>query len=121
MLEHEILRHRDHPPRDATREQDLLLRKLQHFWIRESERRGKVDREIVAHARLRERTAVAIHDLAARRGNAEQIGARPLLRVPSGSEAGVAWSDARLLRRLAGRQRNSRCRGAPSRPPPEVA
>ena len=59
---------------------NFLPREAQQLRIGKIERRRVTDREIVTQPVLRERCAVSIRDLTARRGNVENVSARELLR-----------------------------------------
>jgi hypothetical protein len=90
MLENEFLAERDRPASDGATGKNLLFGIEKSLALAEGQRRWEDDREIVAHARLRERLPVAIHDLPARRRDIQHVGARMLLRVPRRREAGRA-------------------------------
>ncbi len=93
---------------------NFLLREGEQLRIGEIERRREIDREIVAEPVLRERLAVAIRDLSARRGNIEHVGARELLRLEGGNDRLFERRCVRRGRR-AFRLRVSLGHGQPSR------
>ena len=61
---------------------DLLFGEGEDFIVRPIEGRGEIDREVVAEAALRERTAIAVGDLASRRGDQQRKGAGLPLGLP---------------------------------------
>ena len=65
--------------------EDLTAGEIDRLPVGEFERGGKTQAEIVAHACLGQRRAVAVGDLSARGGHIEQIGARLLLGLPCGT------------------------------------
>ena len=83
VLQHLLLREGDGAADDVARDQHLLVGKGEDLGIGHGERRGKADAEILAHAGLGEWVAVAIHDLPARAGDAEDVGASLFLGIPS--------------------------------------
>ena len=81
---------------------NLLMRETERLRVGKIERRREIDREIVTELVLRERHAVAIDDLAARRGDIEDVSARQLLRFVSRDDRLLGLRRRRRTWRLLG-------------------
>ena len=114
MAQDQVVRDLQRPPEQFLGGLNFLARKRQRLRVRKFERRREIEGEIVAQFVLRQRHAVPIHDLAAGRGNIENVRARQLLRFVGGHDRLVHLRRRRFGRRLLREQQPSR-RGRPGK------
>src|SRR4030095_7604211 len=103
-----LIRKPPRPPGELRGQRDLFTGKRERLRVGKIERRREADREIVGNFVLRERQAVAIGDLPARRRDVENVSARELLRLERRDDRlvfRISGSARRWRRRLRGERR----------------
>ena len=116
MPQDQGVRHAERAAEQFFRGLNFLARISQRLGVGKCERRRKIKRQIVAEFVLRERRAVPIHDLPARRRDVEHVGARRFLRLVRGHDRLLHWrgrSLGRFLRAHGARHQRHQEENAP--------
>ena len=83
MLDQSLVGHVEALVEQFFRGEDLAAGEIDHPAVVEIQRGGEAEAEVVSHAGLGQRLAMAVGDLSARRGDVDQVGARLFLGLPS--------------------------------------